>query len=74
MFKKLREMILEYVETEEEITLDSNLKSDLDMTSFDIVCLCSDVESTFDVKISSKDSRELVNVGKMVQFLESSTK
>ena len=73
MLEKISEIILEYVEFEDKITEDMSLKSDLGMTSFDMVCLCSDLEEAFGINITSADMRANNTVGKLMSFIEEKT-
>jgi acyl carrier protein len=69
MLEVIIELILNYVEPEEEITEDSLLNDDLGLSSFDIACLGSDIEEAFGTELSAEDFRDLETVGRLVAFL-----
>lgn len=70
MFEKIVNLILDYVEPEEEITLDSGLRSDLELNSFDLVCFCADLEGAFGVVVTSEDIRNCETVKDLIKVVE----
>ena len=54
IFERLVEIIENYVEAD-EIKVEDNFKLDLGMSSFDIVCVMSDIEAEFGVKLTAAD-------------------
>ncbi len=70
MFEKIVEIILNYVEPDEEITEKTSIKSDLGMSSFDIVCLADELYEEFKVDLSPDDFRECDTVGLLAEIIE----
>lgn len=70
MLEMLKEIVLEYVELDDDITMESTFKDELGMTSFDIVCFCADIESAFGVRFDSDDMRDINDVRQLVEFIE----
>ena len=70
VFEKIREIIAEQTgKDEEEITLDTNVKDDLDADSLDLFQIINDIEDEFD--ISGEDPEAIVTVKDIVDFVES---
>ena len=70
VFEKIREIIAEQTgKDEEEITLDTNVKDDLDADSLDLFQIINDIEDEFDVSI--EDPESIVTVKDAVDFVES---
>ncbi len=74
MFEKLVDIILNYVDPDEAITAETNIKSGLCMSSFDLVCLSDEVHDEFGVVLDADDFREFDTVGKLVAHIESASK
>ena len=72
MFDKVVDIILNYVEPDDAITPDTNIKSGLCMSSFDLVCLSDDIHDAFGVVLEADDFRECDTVGKLVSHIENS--
>ncbi|MBO5859612.1 MAG: acyl carrier protein [Clostridia bacterium] len=70
MFEKLVDIILNYVEPEEEITEETGIKRGLGLSSFDLVCLSDEIHNEFGVVLNADDFRECDTVGKLVAHLE----
>ena len=64
---KIIELILLYVEPEEEITASSKLKNDCGLTSFDMVCLVEEIATKFGVDLSSDKIKNCVTVGDLAE-------
>lgn len=74
MFEKIRDMFLNYVEPDDEITPDTRIKSGLGMTSFDLICFADDVNIAFGVKLTVDDFRANRTVGAISEFIEKNMK
>ena len=61
--EKIIDIILNYVEPDEEITENSRLRADCGLTSFDTVCLAQDLCREFGKDIDNVDIRKCVTVG-----------
>ena len=69
VFEKIREIIASQLgKDEEEITLDTNVKDDLDADSLDVFQIINDIEDEFEVSIEDPDS--IVTVKDIVDFVE----
>ena len=62
---KVIELILNYVEPDNEITAETKIKDDLGMSSFDLVCFAEELYDTFGVSFISEDFRKYDTVGKI---------
>ncbi len=70
VFEKIREIIAEQTgKDEEEITLDTNVKDDLDADSLDLFQIMNDIEDEFDISV--EDPEAIVTVKDIVDFVES---
>ncbi|MCI8748009.1 MAG: acyl carrier protein [Lachnospiraceae bacterium] len=70
VFEKIREIIAEQTgKDEEEITLDTNVKDDLDADSLDLFQIINDIEDEFDISV--EDPEAIVTVKDIVDFVES---
>ena len=69
-FEKIREIIAEQTgKDESEITLETNVKEDLDADSLDLFQIINDIEDEFDVSVENPE--EIVTVKDAVDFVES---
>lgn len=68
--EKIIELLLNYVEPDEEITADTGIKSDLGMSSFDLVCFANDIFDEFGVKIEADDFRKCNTVGRLAEYIK----
>ena len=69
VFEKIREIIASQLgKDEEEITLDTNVKDDLDADSLDVFQIINDIEDEFEVSI--EDPESIVSVKDIVDFVE----
>lgn len=66
---KLKEIVENYTEAD-EITSDSSFRKDLSLSSFDIVCIISDIKDELGKELSPKDFIENNTIGKMSAYLE----
>ena len=73
VFEKIREIIAEQTGKDvEEITLETNVKEDLDADSLDLFQIINDIEDEFDVSV--EDPESLVTVQAAVDFVEKNQK
>ena len=71
MFEQLKEMIMNYVEVEEEaITPDARFIEELHFNSYDFMSFLGEVEETFEVTVDESDVLELRTVGDAVKYIE----
>ena len=69
---KIIDLLLNYVEPDDEITADTKIKSDLGMSSFDLACLANDIRDEMGVTLSAEDFRKYRTVGELAQYIENS--
>lgn len=69
-FTKLVEILENYVEVE-DISPDSNFKADLEMSSFDTMCVVTDVKTIFGVDLKARDFIDHKTVGELAKFIAS---
>ncbi len=74
MFEKIKDMFLNYVEPDDEITPDTRIKSELRMSSFDLICFADDINASFGVKLTAEDFRNNRTVGALADFVEKNIK
>ena len=68
-FEKIREIIASQLgKDEDEITLETNVKDDLDADSLDVFQIINDIEDEFEVSI--EDPESIVTVKDIVDFVE----
>ena len=73
VFEKIREIIAEQTGKDvEEITLETNVKEDLDADSLDLFQIINDIEEEFDVSV--EDPESIVTVQDAVDFVEKNQK
>lgn len=68
--EKIIELILNYVEPDDEITADTSIKSGLGMSSFDLVCLAEDIYNEFGVKLNAEVFRNCDTVGELADYIK----
>lgn len=70
VFEKIREIIAEQTGKDvDEITLETNVKEDLDADSLDLFQIINDIEDEFDLSV--EDPESIVTVKDAVDFVES---
>ena len=70
VFEKIREIIAEQTGKDvDEITLETNVKEDLDADSLDLFQIINDIEDEFDISV--EDPESIVTVKDAVDFVES---
>lgn len=71
MLERLKEIIADYVEIDvSEITEDSDIRTDLELSSFDLVNMIVALEDEFDVSISDQDIASSYKVSDILKLLE----
>ena len=69
VFEKIREIIASQLgKDDDEITLETNVKDDLDADSLDVFQIINDIEDEFEVSI--EDPESIVTVKDIVDFVE----
>ena len=71
MFEKMKEMIAEQLNCEEDgITMETSFKEDLGADSLDLFELVMSMEDEFGVEIPSEELEQLTTVGAVVEYLK----
>ena len=71
VFEKVREIICEQFELDEEdVTLETNIREDLDADSLDLVDLVMTFEDEFKTEVPDEVIEEIKTVGDIVKFIE----
>ena len=68
--EKLIEILLNYVDPDEPITADSNLRNDCGLSSFDSVCVMDEVNTVFDIKMGFADFKTCSTVNDLWNCIE----
>lgn len=71
MFERLKDVIVENLNCEaQDVTLEANLREDLNADSLDAVELSLAIEEEFDVKVPEDAFKDFVRVSDILKFLE----
>lgn len=71
IFEKVREIICEQFDVDEEnVTLDTDLREDLDADSLDLVDLVMSFEDEFKIEVPDEAIESVKTVGDIVKFIE----
>lgn len=71
MFEKVKAIIVDSLTCDEDqVTMEANLKEDLEADSLDAVELIMAIEDAFDLEIPEEDAAEIKTVGDIVRYLE----
>ena len=75
MFKKLVDIIVNYVEVNrEDIKPESRFMEDLGFTSFDFMSMLGEIEDELDVEIVQEEAADIRTVQEAVDYLEKISK
>lgn len=74
ILKKVIALFSTMVDTEDEITADSELMDDLGISSMDVLVLISGLEEEFKIKVPEKAIRKMYTIGDVVDTVISSLK
>ena len=71
VFEKLREIICEQLQvSEDEVTMESNIRDDFDADSLDFVDIVMSIEDEFSVEVPDEAIDDIKSVGDLVKFIE----
>lgn len=71
MFEKLKAIIVNYVDVEEDaITPESRFMEDLGFTSFDFMSMLGELEDEFDIELDEQEAADIHTVGEAAEYLE----
>ena len=68
MFEEIKKIIKEY--SNHDINLDTDLKNELDLTSFDIVSLVGDIEEKYGVQFTEEDLTNISTIKDIIDYIE----
>lgn len=73
VFEKVREILCEQLDiSEDEVTTDTNIVSDLGLDSIDVVDFIMSLEEEFDKEIPDEDIEKIKTIGDVVSYIENS--
>lgn len=73
VFEKVREILCEQLDiSENEVTTDTNIVSDLGLDSIDVVDFIMSLEEEFDKEIPDEDIEKIKTIGDVVSYIENS--
>ena len=71
VFEKVQEIIAEQLRLDvDEVTLEANIKGDLEADSLDAVEICIALEDAFDIEVPDEDASRFVTVEDIVKYVE----
>ena len=71
MLEKIKEIFGRNFDIDvDEITLESDLTSDLDVSSFQLLELLADIEQTFDIELETEEFLDVITVGDLIKCIE----
>ena len=72
MLEKMKRILAEQLDlNEDDITLDSDFKEDLEADSLDLFEMLTTLEEQYDIEIPAEDMEALTTVGKVIDYLKS---
>ncbi len=75
VFEKLKEIICDYFEIEEEeFTTEASFTNDFCFDELDLADLSMDVEDVFEIEVTEEDLEKIATVGDLVNFIEKNIK
>lgn len=69
IFDKLKELVVDQLGVDDEVTTEATIQEDLGADSLDLVDLVMAVEEEFDVKIADEDLEGIKTVGDIVDYI-----
>ncbi len=70
-FEQVKEIIVEHLGVSpEQVTMEANVKDDLEADSLDVVELIMRFEDTFDLTIPDEDAEAITTIGDIVNYIE----
>ena len=75
VFEKLKEIICDYFEIEEEdFTAEASLRGDFGFDELDMADLSMDIEDVFEIEVTEENLEKIKTVGDLVEFIENNIK
>lgn len=70
-FEQVKEIIIEHLQVApDQVTMEANVKDDLEADSLDVVELIMRFEDTFDLTIPDEDAEKITTIGDIVNYIE----
>jgi acyl carrier protein len=71
VFEKVKEILVDELGVEaEEVSMESNIKDDLDADSLDVVQVVMAVEEAFEIEVEEEVAEKMLTVGDIVRYVE----
>lgn len=71
ILERMKDVICEYSDAKrEELTLETNMRTDLDLNSLELVNMAVAIEDEFDVEIPDREALGLETIGDAVVLIE----
>ena len=71
MLETIKNVICEFIDIDpDDITPESNLRTDIGLNSLDCVSLAQELENEYDIEIPNTDLSKFKTVNDVIQFLE----
>ena len=73
---QILEIIEDYCEELDisQVTPDSRIMDDLELSSLDFFSLVSEIETEYDIRITEREIQEIVTIGDLMRIVEEKTK
>lgn len=70
-FERMKKVICEYSNAkDEELSLETNMRTDLDLNSLELVNMAVAIEDEFEVEIPDREALDLETIGDAVELIE----
>lgn len=71
ILNKVKDILIHHSSYKQEyINLDTSLKVDMNLNSFDVVSIITEFEDAFDIEIPDKDINRFLTVGDIVEYIQ----
>lgn len=69
--ERMKKVICDYSDAkEEDLSLETNMRTDLDLNSLELVNMAVAIEDEFDVEIPDREALDLETIGDAVELIE----
>ena len=71
VYEKIKQMLAEQLDADEdEMTMDTNIATDLGADSLDVVQLLSEIEDEFDIEIPDEEIENIRTIGDLTEYIQ----
>ena len=71
VYEKIKQMLAEQLDADEdEMTMDTNIATDLGADSLDVVQLLSEIEEEFDIEIPDEEIENIRTIGDLTEYIQ----